>query len=236
MLTRLAAADAFGSLGLTRRKALWAVEGLGPTPLPLFAAADVRASGDAGRGSSEQGSEPAAELPVMPLGTEVISDYAALRLSLKRHPLALLRLRLAADGLVPNERLGAVPPGARVSVAGLVMCRQRPGTASGVIFITIEDETDIANLVVWPKLFERYRKEVLRSRLLAVTGKVEREGLVIHVIADKLIDLSGLIDELARGEIGPTVRPRPARIPRIIGFRHPRHYAKEITFPSHDFH
>ena len=236
VLTRLAAADAFGSLGLTRRKALWAVEGLGPAPLPLFAAADARASGDAGRGSSEQGAEPAAELPVMPLGTEVISDYAALRLSLKRHPLALLRPRLAADGLVPNERLSAVPPGARVSVAGLVMCRQRPGTASGVIFITIEDETDIANLVVWPKLFERYRKEVLRSRLLAVTGKVEREGLVIHVIADKLIDLSGLIDELARGEIGPTIRPRPARIPRIIGFRHPRHYAKEITFPSHDFH
>ena len=236
VLTRLAAADAFGSLGLTRRKALWAVEGLGPAPLPLFAAADAKASGDADRGSSERGAEPAVELPAMPLGTEVISDYAALRLSLKRHPLALLRSRLAKDGLVPNERLGAVPPGTRVTVAGLVMCRQRPGTASGVIFITIEDETDIANLVVWPKLFERYRKEVLRSRLLAVTGKVEREGLVIHVIADKLIDLSGLIDELAQGEIGPTMHTRPARIPRVIGFRHPRHYAKEITFPSHDFH
>ena len=143
--------------------------------------------------------EPAVSLPGMAIGEEVICDYSSLRLSLKRHPLDLLRPNLKHSGAVPAERLLKLQTGNRVNVAGLVICRQRPGTASGVIFMTLEDETGIANIVVWPKMFEHYRKVVLRSRLIGVTGKVEREGLVIHVIADGLVDMSDRLMLLAEG-------------------------------------
>ncbi|MBM3518504.1 MAG: error-prone DNA polymerase, partial [Alphaproteobacteria bacterium] len=182
VLDRLAQADAFRSLGLSRRQALWAVQGLGPEPLPLFAAAAAAATAATeSLGEPERGAEPAVALPTMPLGEEVINDYAALRLTLRAHPLALLRTRLAALGYRPHEALARTPPGRRVRIAGLVICRQRPGTASGVIFMTLEDETTIANLIVWPRTFERYRKAVLQSRLIGVAGTVEREGIVIHV-------------------------------------------------------
>ncbi|MCH8002094.1 MAG: hypothetical protein IIA34_10615, partial [Proteobacteria bacterium] len=177
-LETLARADTFGSAGLTRRPALWAVRRLGPKPLPLFA--DL----------AEGAGEPEVRLPEMASGEEVSYDYGMLRLSLKHHPLALRREGLAHDGVVPTARLATMAPGSRVTVAGLAITRQRPGTASGVIFITLEDETGIANLIVWPKMFERYRRETLGARLLCVTGELQREGLVIHLIAHRMRDLS----------------------------------------------
>jgi error-prone DNA polymerase len=183
-LALLADADAFGSLGLARRKALWAVKGFKDAPLPLFDRA------------AASGTEPAVDLPVMPLGEEVLNDYAALKLSLKSHPMALLRPAFARAKHVPAAALAEVTPGARVKVAGLVIGRQRPGTASGVIFMTLEDETGVANVIVWPRMFEKNRKTVLRSRLLSVTGEVEREGLVIHVVADRMRDETAQLFDL----------------------------------------
>ncbi|VAW18806.1 Error-prone repair homolog of DNA polymerase III alpha subunit [hydrothermal vent metagenome] len=183
-LARLAEADVFRSVGLDRRAALWAVRGLGATSaddvLPLFAHA--RATG--------LGEDEEVTLPPMPLGEHVVHDYRTLRLSLKAHPLAFLRDKLAQRRYVPHEALAQVPQNAHVRIAGLVLARQRPGTAKGVIFATLEDETGVANLIVWPRAFEKYRRIVLGARLLGVAGKVRREGLVIHVIADKLVDLT----------------------------------------------
>src|SRR5579883_3032017 len=151
-LERLAEADACRSLGLDSRQALWAVKGLGP-PLPLFAAAE--------RARPAPAAMPEAALPAMTLGQHVAEDYAALSLSLKRHPLAFLRDELRREGVVPAADLATLRVNRRVSVAGLVLIRQRPGTASGVIFVTLEDETGIANLIVWPGTFEAYRRTVL---------------------------------------------------------------------------
>jgi error-prone DNA polymerase len=145
-------------------------------PLPLFAHAET----------AEEDAERA--LPSMTPGEHVAADYAHLRLSLKAHPMAFLRARHAARGVIPCASLSQVKDGARVRLAGLVLVRQRPGTASGVIFVTIEDEGAIANLIVWPKVFERFRRAVLGARLLSVTGRLQREGLVTHVIAERLED------------------------------------------------
>ncbi len=184
-LETLSRADAYGSTGRTRRQALWAVRALGADELPLFAGMDERLD------------EPKTCLPVMGLGEEVSHDYSALRLSLKKHPLALMRDRLTLERVTTADRLAHTRDGARVSVAGLALVRQRPGTASGVIFITLEDETGIANLVVWPQVFERYRREVMGGRLIRVTGQLQREGIVIHVIARRIEDLTGRLRELA---------------------------------------
>ncbi len=183
-LTTLAGADAFRSMGLDRQRALWAVKGLDEAPLPLFAAAESRP-------------EPDVALPPITLGEQVATDYRVMRLSLKAHPLALLRRRLDRDGFVPGERLAGIAHGRRVKVAGLVITRQRPGTASGVIFITLEDETGHANLIVWPKIFERFRQTTLRSTLMGIEGPVQREGEVIHVLAERLWNLDALLDGLA---------------------------------------
>ena len=129
-------------------------------------------------------------------GHEVAEDYANLRLSLRAHPLALLRPFLPRRTLRAAE-LAGIEDGRWVEVAGLTLVRQRPGTASGVIFITLEDETGVANLVVWPKVFERFRRTVLGAQLLAVQGKLQKEGLVIHVVAERLIDRTGLFRRLA---------------------------------------
>jgi error-prone DNA polymerase len=185
-LEALARADAFTSMGLTRREALWAVRAFTAAPPPLFAVAGVEAP-PAG---------PPAALPPMALGEAVVEDYASLRLSLKAHPLALVRPLLAAQGVEPAASLKS-RRGGRIAVAGLVLVRQRPGSASGVIFMTLEDEGAIANIVVWPPLFERFRKAVLTARLLKVEGRVQREGLVIHVVAETITDLSPLLDQLA---------------------------------------
>ncbi|HYM29744.1 MAG TPA: error-prone DNA polymerase [Candidatus Cybelea sp.] len=194
-LQALAAADAFGSLGLDRRAAFWQVRGLRDAPLPLFAHAEDNAPRGSNAPPPELGNEPAVRLPAMPLGQQVIEDYAMLGMSLKKHPAALLRSRLTKRGIVPSGHLGRVGDGERTTVAGLVLVRQRPGTASGVIFVTLEDETGIVNIIVWPKVFERFRRTLLASRLLGVRGKLQREGLVVHVIAERLI---GLDDELAQ--------------------------------------
>jgi DNA polymerase III alpha subunit len=132
----------------------------------------------------------------MTLGQEVAEDYANLRLTLRCHPLALLRPWLGSR-VIKAERLAEIDDGSRVEVAGLALVRQRPGTASGVIFITIEDESGVANLVVWPGIFERFRRVVLGAQLLLVRGKVQKEGLVIHVVAETLIDRTDLLRRLA---------------------------------------
>ncbi len=201
-LEALARADAFGTAGLDRRRALWAVRGLDPAPPPpLFAAAGFG------------GSEPPVALPATSPGEEVLEDHAAIRMSLRRHPLALMRGDLAAAGAVPAARLAALGDGARVAVAGLVLVRQRPGTASGVIFLTLEDETGIVNLVVWSKVFERYRPEIMTARLLLAVGRLQREGPVTHVVARHLEDHDWRLHALAAGGApsGPAERVSAAR-------------------------
>ena len=201
-LETLAKGDAWNSLSLNRRNALWEAKGLGDTPLPLFAAADLSNSpplAGGARGGAKGEGEPDVALPPMSLGEEVSEDYRHLHLSLKAHPVALLREILARRGIAPNARLQTVADGTLIEVAGIVLIRQQPGTASGVIFMTIEDETGIANIVVWPRIFQRFRRAVLGSHLLGVAGKVQRDasGLVIHVVADQLVDLSNLLSRLA---------------------------------------
>jgi error-prone DNA polymerase len=195
-IERLADADAFRSLGLDRRDALWAARELGDGAsapagkngrLPLF---DVPEHADIRH-------EPDFVLPPMPIGEHVVNDYRFLSLSLKAHPVSFLRERLKRKGIISSETLRAIPNGRRVTVAGLVLVRQRPGSASGVIFMTIEDETDIANAVVWPKVFERFRPVVLGARLTAVTGPVQSESGVIHVVAERLLDLTPLLAALS---------------------------------------
>ncbi|SEQ24769.1 error-prone DNA polymerase, DnaE-like [Devosia sp. YR412] len=205
-LEKLARADAFSSLGLNRREALWAVKGLigthGAEMLPLFATAGPSLSHPV---------EDAANLPLMQPGEEVIHDYATLSLSLKGHPVEFLRPMLNARGTTRARNLGTVESGLRIEVAGLVLVRQRPGTASGVIFVTLEDETGVANLVVWPKLFEDdlMRKTLLSSRMLAAKGRLQREGLVTHLIVEDMEDLTPDLLNLSHGaEIGDAVVAR----------------------------
>ena len=188
-IERLADADAFRSIGLDRRDALWAARGLGgeKTRLPLL---DTAALADIRR-------EPDFSLPPMPIGEHVVNDYRYLSLSLKAHPVSFLRRELAARGIVATEKLSTIASGRRVTVAGLVLVRQRPGTAKGVIFMTLEDETGIANAIVWSKVFERFRPVVLGARLVAVTGKLQHESNVIHVVADRLEDLTPMLAVLS---------------------------------------
>jgi error-prone DNA polymerase len=202
-LEKLARADAFASLGLSRREALWAVKGLigthGADTLPLFEAG--------GRVETEADIE--AGLPKMLLGEEVIHDYSTLSFSLKGHPLQFIRPLLDDRRVTRSDQLDQVKPGNRIEVAGLVLVRQRPGTASGVIFATLEDETGIANIVIWPKVFEANRKTILGARLLAVRGQLQREGLVIHIIAEQLTDMTSHLLDLAHGQdIGTRILAR----------------------------
>ncbi|WFE75392.1 error-prone DNA polymerase [Roseinatronobacter sp. S2] len=229
VLERLAESDAFMGQGLTRRAALWAVRAIhAPAPLPLFA--------DPIDGEGLR--EPPVSLPAMHLGEEMVEDYIALRLSLRAHPMELLRP--ATPGLTPHDQLVTAPLG-RMSVCGLVITRQRPGTASGVIFLTLEDETGVCNVVVWPKTYARFRRVVMGGRLLRVTGRLEREGRVAHLIADQIDDLSHRLSELGHPmdhDIGLTApqaddAPRPPRYPPRA--HHPREQAKRL-FPSRDFH
>jgi error-prone DNA polymerase len=189
VLERLADADAFRSLGLTRREALWQVRGLsdaaGTERLPLFE--------DRNDVSTPEPPEPDVLLPDMAIGEEVIQDYRSLKLSLKAHPVGLLRGRLDDGGIVPSGRLAALPSGRRLSVAGLVLVRQRPGSAKGVIFATLEDETGVANVIVWPKVFEKYRSVIIGARFLLVNGRLQSQEGVIHIVADHLEDLTPLL-------------------------------------------
>jgi error-prone DNA polymerase len=228
VLDRLAEADAFSALGLTRRDALWQVRAIrSPAPLPLF---DDPIDG-------EGIAEPLALLPPMHLGEEVVEDYVATRLTLRAHPMELLRPGL--PGLTPHDRL-LEAPAQRVTVCGLVITRQRPGTASGVIFLTLEDETGVSNVVVWRRIYQRFRRIVMGGRLLRVTGRLEREGIVVHLIADRIEDLSHLLSDLGHPletAVGQTTAktdnaPRPLLPSSAI---HPRQQAKQL-FPSRDFH
>ncbi|MGH6727427.1 MAG: OB-fold nucleic acid binding domain-containing protein, partial [Pseudolabrys sp.] len=241
VLERLADADAFASLGLTRREALWAAKALGRVgdrddDLPLFASftsprvrgeVDPPSQGDGGSGEGaspqpeqfdrpphpahsfaarhpllvngerEESREPDVALPPMPLGEEVVNDYRFLRLSLRAHPAQFLRADLEHRKILCNEALRGIANNTRVKISGLVTCRQRPGSAKGVVFMTIEDESAVANVIVWPKVFERVRPVVLGARYVAVAGRVQAESGVIHVVADQLEDLTVLLARLA---------------------------------------
>ena len=239
-LTVLADADAFGSLGLDRRGALWAIRALGHNGretaqgLPLFAAADDRP------GLPTADDEAAVSLPVESDGEAVANDYTTLRLSLKNHPLALLRGVLDGFGVARNETLVECANGATVTVAGLVLVRQRPGSANGVIFVTLEDEGGVANVIVWPDAFERFRKVVLSARLLRIDGTLQREGIVTHVIAKRIVDMSAHLDALGAGEAvdnSPQAPPQALSKRRLAPAnprRHPRN--NHIRIASRDFH
>jgi error-prone DNA polymerase len=227
-LERLAEGDAFTAIGLSRRTALWQVRALrAPAPLPLFGL----------DGEGEQ--EPTVTLPDMSLGEAVVEDYLSLRLSLRAHPLELLRPRLPQT--LPHDKLPQATR--RVSIAGLVITRQRPGTASGVVFLTLEDETGCSNVVVWKTMYDRFRRAVIGGRLLRVTGRVQRDGQVIHIIAEQIDDISHMLGSLggpaplpANDGRGDEVRRSvPSMVPGTSGARHPREQARKL-FPSRDFH
>ncbi|MCG7628891.1 error-prone DNA polymerase [Epibacterium sp. MM17-32] len=229
VLTRLAEADAFCSMDLTRRDALWQVKAIrSKTPLPLF---DDPIDGEVVR-------EPSVALPSMHLGEEVVEDYVSTRLSLRAHPMELLRPGMT--GLTPHNALVDRPLG-QCTVCGLVITRQRPGTASGVIFLTLEDETGVSNVVVWPKVYEQFRRIVMGGRLLQVRGTVQREGIVVHVIAQDIRDLSHKLYDLghpmpeALSTEGPRADDTPKQSRYPARAMHPRDQAKKL-FPSRDFH
>ena len=193
-LERLADADAFRSLGLDRRQALWEVSALNDRPIALFEGQP-----------SESAFEGQIALPLMTSAEHVVHDYAATALSVKAHPVSFVREKLQLLRILSSKELGDIKDGSLVKVAGLVLVRQRPGTAGGVCFITIEDETGFSNLVVFQNLFEKYRKEILGAKLLMVEGKLQREGEVIHVIARRCFDLSKLL----RGLTAPETENQP---------------------------
>ena len=201
-LERLAEADAFGSLGLDRRGALWAIRALADTPLLLFGVPEII--------------EPAVVLTPMRPGREVVEDYGSVGLTLRQHPVTFLRPELQRRGMVTCAALPSIRDGRRVVVPGLVLVRQKPGSAKGVMFITTEDETGIANLIIWPSLFERQRRLVLTATMIACRGRVQKESGVTHVIAEELIDLSDLLRS-----VGQMEDPFPLRHGRGDGATHP---------------
>ncbi len=230
-IVALARADAFASLGLSRRDVLWAVRGFSDAKLPLL------------DGPGElRDLEPKVALPALTLGEQVVDDYGSFSMSLRSHPLALLRPRLANRGASSTEVLKTSRNEDEFILAGLVLVRQRPGTASGVVFVTIEDENGIANLVVWPKVFEAHRRIVMGSRLLAVRGHVQRteekEGNVIHIVAEQLWDWSADLDSISeidedfrlthgRGDQVRTDRPDPRTHLPVPEANATRHRAKK---------
>lgn len=185
-LEKLADADAFRSIGLDRRQALWEVSSLSDSPVGMFEGQP-----------SESVNEGQLELPLLSDAEHVIEDYAATGLSVKAHPVSFVRRQLDGFRVIPTASLAKMTNGDSVAVAGLITVRQRPGTAKGVIFVTIEDETGFANLVVWGTVFEKYRRDIVQARLLMVQGKVQIEGEVIHVIANSCYNLSSLLRDMA---------------------------------------
>jgi len=181
-LVRLAAADAFGSLGLNRREALWQVLAVSDAP-GLFAALEPE--------------EANPTLPKIDRAERVIGDYDAIEMSLTAHPISLVREELAEMGVSKNGALREARHGERIAVSGLVLVRQRPGTAKGIVFVTLEDESGVANLVIRPKVWERWRREARTSVALVAHGVVERRGEVIHVMVTRMTDLSNGLQRLA---------------------------------------
>ncbi|MDA9417943.1 DNA polymerase [Bradyrhizobium sp. CCBAU 25360] len=239
-LILLADADAFRSLGLDRREALWQVRRLPDhVPLPLFEAATAR----------EQPDEHAQPLPVMPRSEQVVADYQTIRLSLKGHPMEFLREMFSRERVVACKDISHENERRRVRCAGVVLVRQRPGSASGVVFMTLEDETGIANVVVWPKIMEQYRKEVMGARLILVEGYIQSSPeKVTHLIAQRMIDRSHDLVGLANDALsrkhpvpaGATVVEPLNEDSRALAdmpaqkIRHPRNV--RILPPSRDFH
>ncbi|UWR22772.1 error-prone DNA polymerase [Sulfitobacter sp. S190] len=227
---RLAAADAFRSVGIDRRQALWQAQGLRDAPaLPIFEHAEAAAVGP----------DPVVDLPAMPQAEHVVADYQTLRLSLKAHPMAFFRASLRAQGFSSSHNLIHMAHGQRVSLAGLVLVRQKPGSAKGVCFITLEDEDGVANLVIWPKLFEHYRADIMQARLMVVHGRMQTDGKVIHVVVDRLENRTDRLDTLADERVpATTVRgdhpnnPLPGQVGG--GRRHPRDV--RVIPKSRDFH
>jgi len=239
-LILLADADAFRSIGLDRRAALWAVRRLpDDAPLPLFEAASAR----------EQPDEKAKALPTMPLPEQVVADYQTIRLSLKGHPMEFLRPMFSGEGVVACSAISHHHENRRVRCAGVVLVRQRPGSAKGVVFMTLEDETGIANIVVWPKVMEQFRKEVMGARLILVEGYIQSSPeQVTHLVARRLVDRShdliGLAnDAFVRKRLGPSV-PAPMEPLNDDRREHPDNPAQKIRHPrnvrilprSRDFH
>jgi error-prone DNA polymerase len=216
-------------MGLDRRAALWDSRALKQAPdLPLFMYSEER----------DEGSEDQpATLPAMPLSEHVVNDYQTVRLSLKAHPMAFLREHYAGRKFVTADRLKTIRDGRRLSIAGLVLIRQRPGSAKGVVFITIEDETGVANLVIWPDVFGKQRKIVMGARLMAVHGIVQHDedSDVIHVIAQRLEDHSHMLRHLSDETMPSTLSQSDAAGSwRAPAQRHPRDV--EIIPKSRDFH
>ena len=190
-MKRLADVDAFRSMGMYRRKSLWEVSALQDVPGELF-------KGQA----SESMLETQVELPLMGKGEHVVQDYATMGLSLKAHPVSFVWSQLDMMNIRSCHHINKdSTDGQLLKVAGLVLVRQRPGTAGGVCFITIEDESGYSNLVVFEKLFETYRKEILHSRLLMVEGRLQREGKVVHVIVSKCFDFTKMLGKLVQREV-----------------------------------
>jgi error-prone DNA polymerase len=238
-LILLADADAFRSLGLDRRAALWAVRRLpDDVPLPLFEAAAAR----------EQPDENAAHLPLMPLPEQVVADYQTIRLSLKGHPMQFLRPMFASERVIACRDVCHANDRRKVRCAGVVLVRQRPGSAKGVVFMTLEDETGIANIVVWPKVMEQFRKEVMGARLILVEGYIQSSPEhVTHLVAQRLFDRSRELIGLADDELRKAAVPAgPALIEPLNDDRreHPDNPAQKIRHPrnvrilprSRDFH
>ncbi len=239
-LILLADADAFRSIGLDRRAALWAVRRLpDDIPLPLFETPSAR----------EQPDEHAQPLPAMPLSEHVVADYQTIRLSLKGHPMEFLRAGFERERVIACSSVSDARDRQRVRCAGVVLVRQRPGSAKGVVFMTLEDETGIANIVVWPKVMERFRKEVMGARLILVEGTIQSSPeKVVHLVAERLFDRSGDLVALADDALGRKnpVPVGPALIEPLNDDRrdHPDHPAQKIRHPrnvrilppSRDFH
>ncbi len=190
-LVRLAKADAFRSMGIGRREAAWAIKALRPDKLPLFEEADRRAAA-----IRPEINEADVELPGMTGGRQVVEDYRSHGLTLRAHPVSFLREQLGQMGISPCRDLRQARNGSRLSVSGLVLVRQKPGSAKGVMFITLEDETDIANLIVWPSMFDKQRRIILGAQMMVCRGRVQCASGVIHLIAEHLIDQTDLLNSV----------------------------------------
>lgn len=223
-LRKLADADAFGSLAHNRRTALWEVRRTPADQLPLFAFADA----------AELGDEPDAALPAMPLAEEVVADYQTIRLSLKGHPVQFLRPALAAEGVLSCAAANAMPDGRKVRVAGVVLTRQRPGKGHAV-FITIEDESGVANVLLWARDMEKQRRAVMAARLMLVEGEIQKskEG-VVHLMAKRIIDRTAMLGKLTADTPMKPPLARGDEVARPQSPRHPRNV--QILPKSRDFH
>jgi len=224
-LEKLADADAFRSIGLDRRQALWEVAALGDRPVALLESLPSASAGEQ------------IELPLMTAGEHVVQDFASTGLSIKAHPVSFVREDLNRLQVIPLNRIQSLKNGEKIRVAGMITVRQRPGTAKGVVFVTIKDETGFANLVVWGKFFDKYRKEIVQSQLLLVDGHLQVEGEVIHVVVRRCYNLNSLLGKLtavpdeqpsllslSRGDETSMPSPDPRNIPNKSAFHKGRNF------------